>query len=64
MTRRPGRWEDLYAGSCRYADRAGTPLHLCGLSLGAVLALQYAIERPQAVRSLVLAAGYVSGILS
>ena len=31
-----------------------SPVHFCGLSLGGVLALQYAIEYPQKVSSLVL----------
>ena len=32
------------------------PLNLCGLSLGAVLALNYAIDFPQRVKSLILIA--------
>ena len=37
------------------ADR----VHLCGLSLGAMVALQFALDHPERVRSLTLAAGQV-----
>lgn len=36
------------------------PLDLCGLSLGALVALQIAVERPERVRRLVLCAGFAS----
>lgn len=39
--------------------KEGKGLHLCGLSLGAVLALQYAQEHPESVKSLVLIGGRV-----
>lgn len=35
----------------------GDAAHLCGLSLGSVLSLQYALEHPERVRSLVLIGG-------
>lgn len=56
LTRKPAQWGDLYAAFCRSAQHFQAPLHLCGLSLGAVLALQYAVEHPQGVESLVLIA--------
>lgn len=34
--------------------QAGGPVHLCGLSLGGILALDYALEHPENVRTLVL----------
>ncbi len=37
-----------------------SPVHLCGLSLGALVALEVAHHYPELVRSLVLSAGYVS----
>jgi pimeloyl-ACP methyl ester carboxylesterase len=40
-----------FAGDCR---RLGRPLRLCGLSLGGILALQYALEHPEGVEALVL----------
>lgn len=49
----------LYRGITDYCDGRGRGLHLCGLSLGAVLALQYAQEHPAAVKSLVLIGGRV-----
>lgn len=47
-------YDDLYGAVRARCDDAGESPHLCGLSLGAVLALNYAIERP--VKSLVLIA--------
>ncbi len=39
-------------------DRAGIEqVHVCGLSLGAMIALQVALDHPTRVRSLTLAAG-------
>lgn len=44
----------------QHLDQVGIKqAHLCGLSLGAMVALQLAIEEPQRVRSLTLAAGQV-----
>lgn len=46
---------DLYRAFSAYcADQGGEPLDLVGLSLGGMLALNYAAENPGAVRSLVL----------
>lgn len=46
----------MYSSFCRYCNRFSEPLNLCGLSLGAVLALNYAIDFPQKVSSLILIA--------
>lgn len=46
----------MYALFCEYCKNISEPLNLCGLSLGAVLALNYAIDFPQKVNSLVLIA--------
>lgn len=46
----------LYGAFARYCGALDGPLDLCGLSLGAVLALHYAAEHPAQVRSLVLIA--------
>ena len=51
-----GSYGELYSGFSRYLDELGQPLFLCGLSLGAVLALNYAADRPGSVRGLALAA--------
>ena len=48
-----GTYEGLYERVCAYS-KPHTDLHLCGLSLGAVLALQYALEHE--VKSLILIA--------
>lgn len=49
-------FEDLYRAFSEQCAKAEAPLHLCGLSLGAELALQYTLEHPERVRSLVLIA--------
>lgn len=38
---------------------SSNPVHLCGLSLGALVALELTRENPELVRSLVLSAGFV-----
>lgn len=48
---------DLYRAFAAFCREQGAPLDLCGLSLGAVLALHYAVENPGGVRSLVLIGG-------
>lgn len=52
-----GGYDGLYAAFCEYCGGFDMPLDLCGLSLGAVLALNYAADFPERVRSLVLIAG-------
>lgn len=49
-------WPALYRCFIRYLSTLQVPFHLCGLSLGAELALQYASDHPEHVSSLVLAA--------
>lgn len=49
-------WNNLYQAFEGYCESIAEPLNLCGLSLGAVLALQYAAEHPEKVNSLVLIA--------
>lgn len=50
-------YQNLYAAVSQLCDAREGKISLCGLSLGAVLALQYAIEHPQKVEKLVLIAG-------
>ena len=50
-------YEGLYRGWEQNCQKLPGRLHLCGLSLGAVLALDYTIRHPQRVESLVLIAG-------
>ncbi|MDR2558312.1 MAG: alpha/beta hydrolase [Oscillospiraceae bacterium] len=45
---------NLYHSFSEYCNRTSEPLNLCGLSLGGVLALNYTIDYPAKVHSLVL----------
>ena len=49
-------YSKMYTAFCDYCNNFSEPLNLCGLSLGAVLALNYAIDYPQRVKSLILIA--------
>lgn len=49
-------YSEMYSSFCRYCNRFPEPLDLCGLSLGAVLALNFAIDFPHRVSSLILIA--------
>lgn len=49
-------YSKMYSSFCEYCNNFSESLNLCGLSLGAVLALNYAIDFPQKVKSLVLIA--------
>ena len=49
-------YDKMYAAFCDCCNGYSEPLNLCGLSLGAVLALNYAIDFPQRVNSLILIA--------
>lgn len=47
-------YQNLYQALCQYCRFLPRPLHICGLSLGAVLALHYTMEHPDEVHSLTL----------
>lgn len=47
-------YENIYNGFKDYCNQFCSLLNLCGLSLGAVLALNYAIDYPEKIQSLVL----------
>lgn len=49
-------YQDLYNSFENYCDSFSAPLNLCGISLGAILALNYAIKHSEKVQSLVLIA--------
>ena len=49
-------YNQTYSSFCSYCNSFSEPLNLCGLSLGAVLALNYAIDFPDKVSSLILIA--------
>ena len=47
-------YQSLYRAFSEYCDAIPEPLNLCGLSLGGVLALHYAIDNPSKAQSLTL----------
>lgn len=47
-------YERLYRSFAQYCDRFEEPVHICGLSLGGMLALRYALAHKERVASLVL----------
>lgn len=49
-------YANMYNSFSDYCKNISEPLNLCGLSLGGVLALNYAIDNPERVKSLVLIA--------
>ena len=49
-------YDKMYNSFCDYCSSLSQPLDLCGLSLGAVLALNYAVDFPEKIKSLILIA--------
>lgn len=49
-------YSNLYNDFSEYCDKISGTINLCGLSLGGVIALQYAIEHPDKINSLILIA--------
>lgn len=47
-------YDNLYASFVAFCSKAGGPIDLCGISLGGILALQYALNFPEKVKTLVL----------
>lgn len=47
-------YENLYSAFVKYCSQIDGQIHLCGLSLGGILALNYALDFPQKVKTLVL----------
>ena len=47
-------YENLYSSFVNYCNEIDGQIHLCGLSLGGILALNFALDFPQKVKTLVL----------
>lgn len=47
-------YENLYASFAKYCNEIDGQIHLCGLSLGGILTLNFALDFPQKAKSLVL----------
>lgn len=47
-------YENLYSSFVKYCNDIDGQIHLCGLSLGGILALNFALDSPQKVKTLVL----------
>lgn len=47
-------YTNLYSSFTEYCDKISGRVHLCGLSLGGILALNYALDFPEKVKTLVL----------
>ncbi len=47
-------YENLYSSFVKYCNEVDGQINLCGLSLGGILALNFALDYPQKVKTLVL----------
>ncbi len=47
-------YKNLYCSFIKYCNKIDGQIHLCGLSLGGILSLNYALDFPQKVKTLVL----------
>lgn len=47
-------YSNLYTAFSEYCMELAEPFHICGLSLGGIIALQYCIEHPKKVNAMVL----------
>ena len=47
-------YENLYSSFVKYCNEFDGQIHLCGLSVGGILALNFALDFPQKVKTLVL----------
>ena len=54
LSGKPAAYPALYAAFAEYCGKADGQLHLCGISLGGILALNYALDFPQKIKTLVL----------
>ena len=54
MNRKEMTYENIYQSFINYCENISEPINLCGLSLGGIIALNYAIDYPNKVHSIVL----------
>lgn len=56
LAEKPAAYPNIYHALSNYCSLLPSPFHLCNLSLGGILALDYTIEHPDKVKSLVIIA--------
>lgn len=54
LNKKEASYTNLYSSFAEYCNNLDGQLHLCGISLGGILALNYALDFPDKVNSLVL----------
>jgi len=47
-------YENLYKGFSEYCNKISDPINLCGLSLGGLLSLNYVLDYPEKINTLIL----------
>ncbi len=54
LDKKEASYQNLYSSFAGYCSKTQGQIHLCGISIGGMLALEYALEFPDKIKSLVL----------